>query len=136
MQPILYLEDRKSMQYSIESRVPILNHQLIEFAFSLTDDERISPRAETKYILRESVKDILPQAVYARKDKKGFVTPGEVEWLNGPLKFMLDIDYKKMDWVNERVARKTIEDYKKGNTKNAALVWRLACLDYWLKNFN
>ena len=136
LQPILYFEDRKSMQYSIESRVPFLNHQLIEFAFSLTDEDRISPRAETKYILRESVKDILPEAVYARKDKKGFVTPGEIEWLNGPLKFLMDIDYKKMGWINEQVARKTIEDYKKGNTKNAALVWRLACMDYWLKNFN
>ena len=31
---------------------------------------------------------------------------------------------------------KTVEDYKKGKTKNAALVWRLACMDYWLKNFN
>jgi asparagine synthase (glutamine-hydrolysing) len=136
LQPILYFEDRKSMQYSIESRVPFLNHQLIEFAFSLTDEDRISPKAETKYILRESVKDILPYDIYARKDKKGFVTPGEVEWLNGPLKHLLDIDYKKMDWINAQVAKKTVDEYKAGNIKNAALVWRIACLDYWLKNFN
>jgi len=136
LQPILYFEDRKSMQYSIESRVPFLNHQLIEFAFSLTDDDRISPSAETKYILRESVKDILPQPIYARKDKKGFVTPGEVEWLNGPLKFLLDIDYRKMDWINPKVAKKAVDEYKTGNISNAALVWKLACLNYWLKNFN
>jgi asparagine synthase (glutamine-hydrolysing) len=136
LQPILYFEDRKSMQYSIESRVPFLNHQLIEFAFGLSDDDRISPRAETKYILREAVKDILPEAVYARKDKKGFVTPGEVEWLNGPLKFLLDIDYKKMDWINPHIAKQLVDDYKKGDIKNAVLVWKLASLNYWLKYFN
>jgi asparagine synthase (glutamine-hydrolysing) len=136
LQPILYFEDRRSMQYSIESRVPFLNHLLIEFAFSLTDEDRISPDAETKYILRESMKDILPAEVYARKDKKGFVTPGEIEWLKGPLHFLLDIDYKKMDWIDGNVARRLVEDYKKGNTANAMLVWRLGCLDYWLKNFN
>jgi asparagine synthase (glutamine-hydrolysing) len=136
LQPILYFEDRKSMQYSIESRVPFLNHLLIEFAFSLTTEDRISPHAETKYILRESMKDILPPEVYGRKDKKGFVTPGEIEWLNGPLKFLLDIDYKKIDWINGAEAKKLVENYKRGDTGHAAMVWKIACLDYWLKNFN
>ncbi|MDB5284032.1 MAG: asparagine synthase [Bacteroidota bacterium] len=136
LQPILYFEDRKSMQYSIESRVPFLNHQLIEFAFGLSNEDRISPNAETKYILRESMKDILPKEVYERKDKKGFVTPGEIEWLGGPLNFLMDIDYKKMDWINTNEARTLVEEYKRGNTKNASLVWKLASLDYWLKNFN
>lgn len=136
LQPILYFEDRKSMQYSIESRVPFLNHELIEFAFSLSTEDRISPRAETKYILREALKDILPAEVYYRKDKKGFVTPGEKEWLAGPLKHLLNIDYKKMDWINTREAKAVVDEYINGNTKNATLVWRLASLDYWLKNFN
>ena len=136
LQPILYFEDRKSMQYSIESRVPFLNHKLIDFAFSLSTEDRISGKAETKYILREAMKEILPQEVYARKDKKGFVTPGEIEWLNGPLKFLLDIDYKKMDWINTVEAKRIVDAYKQGNTSNASLVWKLACMDYWLKNFN
>ena len=116
--------------------MPFLNHKLIEFAFSLSTEDRISPKAETKYILRESMKEILPPEVYARKDKKGFVTPGEVEWLNGPLKFLLDIDYKKMDWIDTSVAKRLVDKYKAGDTNNAALVWRIASLDYWLKNFN
>jgi hypothetical protein len=41
-----------------------------------------------------------------------------------------------MDWINAQVAKKTVDEYKAGNIKNAALVWRIACLDYWLKNFN
>jgi hypothetical protein len=41
-----------------------------------------------------------------------------------------------MDWINPQIAKQTVDDYKKGDVKNAAIVWKLAGLDYWLKNFN
>ncbi len=135
LQTLLHFEDRNSMAFSIESRVPFLDHRLVEFTFTLRNDDKISSRAETKYILRQALKPILPTAVAERKDKKGFVTPGEVKWLNGPLKFLLDIDYRKMDWMNTYKLKTVIENYKKGDTSQAPFVWRIACLDYWLKNF-
>jgi asparagine synthase (glutamine-hydrolysing) len=136
LQSILHHEDRNSMAFSIESRVPFLDHRLVEFAFTLSTEDRVNNKAETKYILREGLKDILPEKVYARKDKKGFVTPGEIKWLNGPLKFLLDIDFKKMDWLKTAKLQQVVEEYKNGNTGQAKFVWRIACLDYWLKNFN
>jgi asparagine synthase (glutamine-hydrolysing) len=134
LQPILHFEDRKSMAYSIESRVPFLDHRLVEFAFTLRTEDRISSKAETKYILREGLKNILPTAVYERKDKKGFVTPGEIEWLNGPLKFLLEYNFKDLDFLNYPKAMQMIEQYKKGNLSNAAMVWKLVNTNYWLKN--
>ena len=136
LQTLLHFEDRNSMAFSLESRVPFLNHKLVEFAFSLTNSDKINNKAETKYILRESLKKVLPQAVYERKDKKGFVTPGEVKWLNGPLKFLLDIDYNKLPFMNVSLVKSEVEKYKNGNTSNASFVWRIACLHYWIKNFN
>lgn len=137
LQSILHHEDRNSMAFSIESRVPFLDHRLVEFAFTLSTADRVNDKAETKYILRESLKGILPEKVYARKDKKGFVTPGEIRWLNGPLKFLLqDIDYKKMDWLKASKLQQAVEEYKRGNAGQAKFVWRIACLNYWLKNFN
>lgn len=133
LQPILHFEDRKSMAYSIESRVPFLDHRLVEFAFTLNTEDRISPRAETKYILREGLKPILPQAVYERKDKKGFVTPGEVEWLNAPLKFLLEDDFKALDFLNLSQVKKLIGSYKNGDLSNASMVWKLVVCNYWLK---
>jgi hypothetical protein len=109
---------------------------MVEFAFTLARQDRINNQAETKYILREGLKSILPEPVYARKDKKGFVTPGEVQWLAGPLKFLLNIDYKNFDWLNQQELKNTVEQYKKGDTAKAKLVWRIACFDYWFKNFN
>ena len=136
LQTLLHFEDRNSMAFSLESRVPFLNHKLVEFAFSLQNEDKINSKAETKYILRESLKNILPTAVYERKDKKGFVTPGEVLWLNGPLRYLLDIDYNKLYFMNIGAVKQEIENYKKGDFSNAKFVWKIACLHYWLKNFN
>lgn len=133
---LLHFEDRNSMAFSLESRVPFLDHRLVEFAFTLLREDRINDEAETKFILRESMKNILPEAVYSRKDKKGFVTPGEKQWLNGPLKFLMDIDYGQMEWLNRKEARKMVEEFKNGNTTNAVFAWKLGCFSYWLKNFN
>lgn len=136
LQTLLHFEDRNSMAFSLESRVPFLDHRLVEFAFTLHRDDRINRHAETKFILRESMRQILPKAVAERKDKKGFVTPGEVQWLNGPLKFLLDIDYTSFHWLHTGKLKNIIEQYKNGNTTQAKFVWRLACTHYWLKNFN
>jgi asparagine synthase (glutamine-hydrolysing) len=123
------------MAFSLESRVPFLDHRLVEFGFLLSREDRITNQAETKYILREALKPVLPKAVYERKDKKGFVTPGEVKWLNGPLRFLLDIDYNQFHWMNKSALQAVVEQYKKGDTSKAAFVWRLATTDYWMKNF-
>lgn len=134
LQTILHNEDRNSMAYSIESRVPFLDHRLVEFAFALQTKDRVSPRAETKYILRESLSNILPKAVYERKDKKGFVTAGEAEWLNGPLQFLLEDNFRALEILNFSNAKDLIDEYKNGNYSNAKLVWKLVNINYWLKN--
>ena len=136
LQTLLHFEDRNSMAFSLESRVPFLNHKLIEFAFSLRNSDKINNKAETKYILRESLKKVLPQAIYERKDKKGFVTPGEIKWLSGPLKFLLDVDYSRLSFMDQAKVKSEIDKYKRGDVSNASFVWRILCLHYWLKEFN
>jgi len=72
-------EDRNSMLFSIESRSPYLDHRLVEFALSLPDLYKIKGNTN-KWILREVLKPFLPQEVYNRKDKMGFVAPDEI-WM-------------------------------------------------------
>ena len=130
---LLHYEDRNSMAFSIESRVPFLDHRLVEFVFSLPDDDKISGGI-TKNILRRSLHGIVPEPILNRMDKKGFVTPGEVKWLRGPLKFLLDdVNFSKLDFMNKDLANKIITDFKKGENKNANLVWRIVVLNFWLK---
>lgn len=78
---LLKYEDRLSMAFSIESRVPFLDYRLAEFCYGLPYHWKMKGIA-TKWILREAFKDILPEAVTNRLDKKGFPTPLAV-WMRG-----------------------------------------------------
>jgi asparagine synthase (glutamine-hydrolysing) len=80
LQDLLRYEDRNSMAFSVESRVPFLDHRLVEFCLSLPDDMKIKD-GWTKYILRKKTAKILPEQVTWRKDKMGFLTPQQA-WKN------------------------------------------------------
>lgn len=130
---LLHYEDRNSMAFSIESRVPFLDHRLVEYAFSLPDQDKIY-QGKTKYVLRESMRDFLPSAIKNRKDKKGFVTPGEVKWLRGPLKHLTEINPDGLPMLDPNKTSKVLNAYNAGDNSNAKLVWRLATLNHWMKN--
>lgn len=74
LRELLRYEDRNSMAFSIESRVPFLDHRLVEFSLSLENHWKIK-RGWTKFVLRKSMENNLPNEIAWRKDKKGFVTP-------------------------------------------------------------
>ncbi len=130
---LLQFEDRNSMAFSIESRVPFLDHRLVEYVFSLQDSCKIN-RGVTKQVLRQSMVGTLPEAIAGRKDKKGFVTPGEVRWLRGPLRFLLDQEFNSVDWLNRKQIAQLISQFRKGDDTHANLVWRLVVLRWWLEH--
>jgi asparagine synthase (glutamine-hydrolysing) len=129
---ILHYEDRISMAKSVETRVPFLDHRLVEMMFNNQSDDKIK-NGFTKRVLRDSMQGIIPEKIQWRKDKKGFVTPGEVLWLRGHLSYLLELDYSLLSFLDKRKTEGLISDFKKGNNKFAKLVWRVACLNYWLK---
>jgi len=132
---LLHYEDRNSMAFSVESRVPFLDHRLVEYAFRLPVEDKVRD-TETKRVLRASLDGILPDAIRDRRDKKGFVTPGENKWLRGPLKHLLDADPGTTGFLNRKKCRKLLDAYRRGDNHNAVLVWRLAVLLYWMKEIH
>ncbi|TDH23299.1 asparagine synthase (glutamine-hydrolyzing) [Segetibacter sp. 3557_3] len=74
----LHSEDRNSMKHAIESRLPYLDHRLVEYILSLPSHFKIA-NGFSKYIVRETL-DELPEAIRYRKDKMGFVAPDEL-WI-------------------------------------------------------
>jgi len=76
---LLRYADRNSMANSIEVRLPFLDHHLVEFVFSLPMTH-VYNHGKTKYILRESMKNVLPDSVYNRTDKIGFAPP-QNKWM-------------------------------------------------------
>lgn len=77
---LLHYEDRNSMRFSVESRLPFLDYRLVEFAFSLTHHYKIRG-STTKWLLHHAAKDVLPEKVFKRKDKMGFTTPAHTWFL-------------------------------------------------------
>lgn len=77
----LKCEDRCSMWHGIEARVPFSDDiNLIEYVFNVPGSYKIQ-KGNKKYLLKEATKHLLPQEVYNRKDKMGYVTPNN-QWIN------------------------------------------------------
>ena len=83
----LHSEDRNSMLFSIESRLPFLDYRLVEFSLSLPDDFKMR-NGFSKKILRDAI-DSLPIEIKERKDKMGFVSPDEA-WVKENSTFFLE----------------------------------------------
>jgi len=76
---LLHYEDRNSMTYALESRLPYLDYRIVDFLFSLPHEYKIH-KAITKRMMKPTAKRVLPEKVYNRTDKMGFSTPGQ-NWL-------------------------------------------------------
>ncbi|KAA3646370.1 MAG: asparagine synthase (glutamine-hydrolyzing) [Chloroflexi bacterium] len=84
LQTLLRHEDRSSMAFSVEARVPFLDHHLVEFVFSLPSEFKIRD-GYTKRVLRDGMAGILPEMIRQRVGKLGFATP-ERKWQRTILK--------------------------------------------------
>ncbi len=85
---LLRYEDRNSMAFSVEARVPYLDHQLVEFVMSLPSGFKIR-NAFTKRVLREGMAGVLPDKIRWRVSKLGFATP-ERKWQQTKLRPMIE----------------------------------------------
>ena len=97
-QSLLRYEDRNSMAFSTESRLPFLDYRLVEFILSLKVDQRFR-KNQTKWVLRESMRGINIDEILSRKDKIGFATP-EKNWskrLANPAKNFSELIFER--WV-------------------------------------
>jgi len=86
LKSLLRYADRNSMAHSIEVRLPFLNHDLVEFVFTLPDSFLLN-KGWTKYVLRMAMNNMLPNSICWRKDKIGYASP-QHEWLKND--FYLD----------------------------------------------
>jgi asparagine synthase (glutamine-hydrolysing) len=84
---LLMKQDQMSMATSIESRVPFLDHKLVEFTARMPDTMKLRG-GTTKFVLRESMKGVLPERILSRS-KMGFPVPIG-RWFRGPFKSIID----------------------------------------------
>ncbi len=136
---LLHWEDRNSMAFSIEARVPFLDYRLVEYLASLPLDQKVR-RGVTKYVLRRAIRGLVPDAIRCRMDKMGFVTPEEV-WMKGELAphilalFSTPEFSGRPYWDAERVLR-NYREFLDGKSPYSTEIWRVACAELWLRQFN
>jgi len=133
---ILTKVDRMSMAVSIEARVPLLDYRIVEFALNLPAHMKLNG-ARTKSILRQAVKNMVPQLVL-EKPKEGFSIPMK-HWLCTSLKpMMLDLTSKaalqKHGYFEHQVVAEWIQEHLDGRVNHSHRLWALMVFEMWHHN--
>jgi asparagine synthase (glutamine-hydrolysing) len=134
---LLMKQDQMSMATSIESRVPFLDHKLVEFTCSLP--ERLKLRGgTTKYILRESMKGVLPEAILSRS-KMGFPVPIGT-WFRGQYSSIIDeyvLSERAMSRgiFNRNTVKDIVQRHQVGGENHDERLWSLVNFEIWQRQF-
>lgn len=135
---LLRYGDRNSMAHSREVRLPFCDHRILEFALSLPP-EHLMGEAQTKRLLREAMRGVLPEIVRTRWNKQGFVPP-IADWLDRGL----------IDAVAERIEAPSfradpvwdagwwtsaVKRYRAGDRALAPSLWKVFVADAWKERF-
>ncbi len=137
IQTLLKYEDRNSMAFSIETRVPFLDYRVVEYIFSIPIDQRIK-NGWTKYILRNAMKNILPEKVRKRRSKLGFPTPQEA-WFKENRDKILEIfdseSLKRRKYFNQKAIIKSFNEFCNGEKYDSNIFWKIINLELWFRVF-
>ncbi len=135
---LLHQEDRNSMAFSIESRVPFLDYRLVEYMFSLPNDQKIR-NGVTKIVLRNAMRGILPEKIRNRMDKIAFETP-EAEWfrtiLRSKVQEIIDSDsFRRRGYFDVDRIKREFKAHCEGKKDATGTIWKSVNLELWFRKF-
>jgi asparagine synthase (glutamine-hydrolysing) len=139
LEHLLKWGDHNSLRFSIESRVPFLDHNLVEKTLSLPSRQVIR-NGRTKYLLLESVRDILPRPIYSRYDKKGFTTPSDI-WFRSPMfrEYIPDLlnseSFRNRGIFNVDDALRKYSEHLSGKSNSLRDLWKWINLEEWFREY-
>jgi len=136
---LLHVEDRTSMAASLESRVPLLDHRLVELAAAIPSAEKLAGGA-LKPLLRAAVRDLVPSEIVERTDKRGFPTPMG-PWLRGPLhdwarQTLLAGSFAERRAMSPRYLRALLEAHRLGAPGGTHALWSALSVAAWFDAFD
>ncbi|MBI5403567.1 MAG: asparagine synthase (glutamine-hydrolyzing) [Ignavibacteriae bacterium] len=158
---LLVVEDKLSMAHSLETRVPFLDNELVDFAMripvkyklkSLTKMARLNENdlssKENKFyqennggknILRKVLSDYVPK-MYLKNSKQGFSAP-DASWFKGEsieyiMKLLFDKKAYIYDYIQPETAQKLMKQHFDGRVNHRLFIWSLVCFEWWNKIFN
>jgi len=132
---LVHYDDRNAMAFSVEGRMPFLDHRVAEYVAGIKPEEFLK-NGMRKYILREACKQYIPDVVYKRKDKIGFYTPlihalhTDKNWVIPQLEHSNLLNGKAI------AGFKTAVTENKLNINDALIIWRCISVNAWMKEYN
>lgn len=134
---LLRYGDRNSMAHSREVRLPFCDHRLAEFVFTLPPDFLMGD-AQTKRLLREAARGLLPEDVRTHWPKQGFLPPQEA-WFRGPLLAAAEAAIEEpapgaSDWWDREWWRCAVRRFRAGESHLAWVLWRPFIADAWFRH--
>lgn len=133
----LNYSDKAAMAASVESRPPLVDHRIVEFAFALPDRLRIRGQSQ-KYILKKALAGLLPDPIINRP-KAPFGAPLR-SWMKGGLADLVDDclserTVRERGWFDAGFIRKLVEDNRAGRHDHAHRLWNLVNMELWFRTF-
>ena len=129
--------DRATMAYSLEARVPYLDHKFVEFVAQL--DPALKQNGKTtKYLLKKLAEKYLPHEIIYRP-KQGFVMP-LTQWLDGALKPRMEHALSagglgKRGLFREGALQRVLREHRAGRSNHAGRLWALTVLELWFAKY-
>ena len=125
--------DKMSMASSLEARVPLLDHHLVEFAASVPARLKVHG-LQRKYLLRQVARDLLPEPILNRS-KKGFPVPIS-EWLRGEAReFSRDLldpgTIARRGLFDPRVVARMLDEHETRTADHSSQLWALISVELW-----
>lgn len=132
---LLHVEDRMSMAHGLESRVPLLDHDLVELMATVPADQKFA-RGESKRMLKKAFGDLIPPKIRNRRDKMGFPVPLS-EWSRNELEpYFQDIFSSSKATEREYLVRIVGREHFTGGKSFSRTNWVLLSLELWQQQFH
>lgn len=132
-------EDKNAMAFSVESRVPLLDHKFVEYVLKLPMDQKIK-YGWNRYIYRNALKGLIPESTRKRRKKIGFTTP-VVKWMKDRSDIIMEVfnskEFNDNGLFNSELIRNEFKAWVSGKRKADGLIfWRILNTILWMKRFN
>lgn len=139
LEHLLKWQDRNSMCFSLEIRSPFLDYRLVERSLATSSDWKIK-NGTTKFILRESMKGIMPEKIRMRQDKIGFGTPEdewfrEKEWQEIIHEVLNSDSFAKRNIINVSNAKSQYQQHLNRKINIGKEIWKWVHLELWFREF-
>jgi asparagine synthase (glutamine-hydrolysing) len=132
---LLQVEDRVSMAHGVESRVPFLDHAVVECAATIPSNIKFKD-GTMKQILKHATRDLLPEAILQRKDKMGFPVP-LTDWFKKEVRdFVLDVFNSQKANSRGIINNKNVVNGLNREPKFGRKLWGLLSLELWQQEFH